>query len=223
MPLSSQARTILEQGLWLRSIDPAFAAAVLDAARTLQAPKGQLIYEILDPVGGLYGVVSGLVAARLDLDHAEVLTAHAFGPGDWFGEASFITGMPRQVTTAALSDCNLAYVSKADLQEICDNTPSGWRSIGSQSAISTGVAARVARNLLISDPRRRVRSVLTDLSGPESARRDLPLTQNDLAEMCALSRSAISKILHEFETCGFCQRKYGRIVILDGLFEGVMP
>ncbi|NDR56168.1 Crp/Fnr family transcriptional regulator [Aliiruegeria sabulilitoris] len=219
MPLSSKDRSILAHSVWLRSIDAEFARSVLDAAQRQTVRKGKLIYEMMDPAGGIYGVLDGMVGVRLDLGHAVVLTGHAFGPGDWFGEAAAITGMPRQVTVAALSDCDLVHLPLTQLQQICDTTPSGWRCLGIQSAISTGVAARVARNLLITDPRQRVRMVLQDLSGPGRTRRFLPITQTDLAEMCALSRSVISKILGTLEESGQVQRRYGRMNLLDGLFS----
>lgn len=217
MSLVPKDRSILENSLWLRSVAPAFTAAILAAARYQTVAKGKLIYEVLDPAGGIYAVLDGLVAVRLDLGHTEVLTAHAFGPGDWFGEAAFITGTVRQVTVSALSDCSLAHVPLAALQQICDEHPLGWKWIGIQSAINTGVAARVTRNLLITDPRQRVCSVLRDLAGPAGTRLSLPLTQSDLADMCALSRSAISKILSELEKNGLCQRQYGCIEISGGL------
>jgi hypothetical protein len=55
----SEIHEILTSRGWLAEIDPALAAAVVQAGRTLALRKGELLYNPEDNPGGMFGVVAG--------------------------------------------------------------------------------------------------------------------------------------------------------------------
>lgn len=205
---------LIAKSLWLRSIDPGFARAALHAARLVSLSKGNLIYERGDPPGGLFGIVEGFVAASMENAGTSVVTGHVFRRGDWFGEIPTVTGGDRTIDTMALRDCELLTVPLQDMRNICDCEPRGWRWLAVLTAINSGVASRIARDLLIADPRQRVVSVIRRLIDTEQLPFDLALTQGELAEICALSRGVISRILGALEAEGAVQPGYGSVTFL---------
>lgn len=79
------------------------AALALPSAQRLPAPgfaeaqlqqfePGASIYHLGDPPGGIYGIAAGALAISIAPGEGGPYLAHLANPGDWFGEAAFITG-----------------------------------------------------------------------------------------------------------------------------------
>lgn len=202
---------LIAGSVWLASVSPDFAHAVLNAAGRTGFSRGTLIYERGDPPGGLFGVVEGLVSVGMDDSKSSTVAGHIFKPGDWFGETPTVARSSRQIDAMALRDCTLLTVSMQAMRNICEKTPQGWRWLAVLMAINADVAVQIARDLLVSSPRQRIISVVRRLIGRTPLPVELMLTQAELAEMCALSRGVVSRVLGELEAEGAIRRNYGSL------------
>lgn len=200
---------------WLRSIDPGFARALLRASYPVSVQRGELIFERGDPPGSLYFVQDGLVCGRMDDAGSSVLMCNVFKPGDWFGVATALTMGPRLIDAEAARDSTLLRVPLRQMHDLCDSDPQGWRWLAILGAMNNAVAVQIARDLLITDPRQRAISVIRRSIGQDKLPFELTLTQIELAEMCALSRGVVSRVLGVLAKEGCLKLGYGAMTILD--------
>jgi CRP/FNR family cyclic AMP-dependent transcriptional regulator len=77
----------------------------------LQVPKGAVIFHQGDPGDEMFVVESGHVRLTLGTgsNEKEIMV---LGPGDFFGELSLLSGMPRSATAQAIEDCALLVISR---------------------------------------------------------------------------------------------------------------
>ncbi len=213
--MSIQMRDFVAGSSWLRAISNDLRDVILQHAKSTRFDRDALVYEFDDPPGGIYGVVSGVVAIRVDDSYQAVQYGHLLGKGAWFGEISAITLAPRKVGVTVVSDgAVLVSVSLAAIEEIASRSPQLWRALAGLAAISSETAIQSARDLMIRNPRDRCVAVLQRLSSTLGDDQYLPVSQDELAVMSALSRGSISRILSDLEANGQIKRGYRSIKLL---------
>lgn len=201
---------------WLRAIPKHLQELILQHAKSIRLGKDTLVYEFEDPPGGIYGVVSGAIAIRTDDADQAVIYGHLLGPGNWFGEVSAILGAPRAVGASVVSDgAELVSVSLTAMEEIAVRSPDLWRALAGLTAMSTQTAVQSARDLMIRHPRKRCLAVMRRLSSSLGDHKDLPISQDELAAMSALSRGSVSRILSDLEAKGRVKRGYRSIRLFE--------
>ena len=179
--------------------------------RTLH--PGQRLSEIGETSNYLFGVERGFVAIHTDDDHQLDVIGHIFGPGEWFGIAAILSDKPRFVGSSALTDVRVLQVPKIAFERLAQKHPILWKAIAVLSAMNAEVAVRVARDTLIKSPTDRCAATLNRLVGRQPLPCELPITQSQLADICSLSRGAVSKALAALEATGFIARGYSSITV----------
>lgn len=207
----------LSQSAWLNALPPALRDMLLARSTRLRLVRDELLYDFGDPAGGLYGVYEGAVAIRVDDSDSGTIFGHLLGSGTWFGEISAMTRGPRTIGVSVQSrECSFLAVSLADLDRITAAHPDFWRYLGLLTAMHAATSLQTARDLLIRDPRERVWSVLSRLDQSVGKWGPIPLTQEELADMCGLSRGAVARALAGFEASGQLRRGFREITVLRG-------
>ena len=102
----------------LADLRPAELAAVANNMRAYEVPEGAVVFQEGDAGDSLYFVTRGLLEARAGSSKLGRL-----GPGDCFGEFSFLTGQPRTATVQVLEDAELLELSTADMKEVVARQP----------------------------------------------------------------------------------------------------
>ena len=123
-----------------RNLQPREAEAVLARLQPSSAGRGTHILERGVWHGRLYIIASGQVSVLLQ-EHGErepVIIAH-LGPGECFGEMSFITGEPPTATIRAEQDTLLWSLPQADFLQLVASCPTLLRNI------NTILSQRLAR------------------------------------------------------------------------------
>ena len=113
---------------------------------------------------------------------------------------------------------HLLHLSSAGFHAIAQRDAEAWRWLAMLALMQNAVAFGMLDDLLIRDADRRCGAILLRLAGcrgpfamndPE----DVFATQEQLAEMCNLSRTSLGEVLRGFEKRSLISRRYGRIVI----------
>jgi CRP-like cAMP-binding protein len=211
-----QKQDFVTASRWLQAVPKHLQEMLLRNAKSIRFDRDALVYELDDPPGGIFGVISGAIAIRTDDADQAVIYGHLLGPGAWFGEVSAILGAPRTVGATVVSDeAELVSVSLSAIEEMADRSPDLWRALAGLTAMSTQTAVQAARDLMIRNPHERCLAVLRRLSSSLGDDQDLPVSQDELAVMSALSRGSVSRILSELEAMGRIKRGYRSIALLD--------
>ncbi len=83
---------------------------------------GQDIVHQGEPGASLFVVVDGLLEARVKAD-GQMITVGRIGAGDYFGEMSLLTGVPRGATVVAVTDVTLYELAKDVISPILQRRP----------------------------------------------------------------------------------------------------
>lgn len=198
-------------------------------ARPIHRKQGETIHGPGDDLSQLLVLHSGRVRIwHLDASGAERLV-RVIEPGEFIGEAAFVTGTRPDHFTSALTDVELCSFDHSELQWLVDQYPAiTLQMLRSMSArletaeqfiaelTTTPVAARLAR-YLIDLPRTRSASGEVELR--------LPLAKKDVASLLGTTPETLSRQLNSLSESGHITVKGRGVTLLNerGLFEQATP
>jgi CRP/FNR family transcriptional regulator, cyclic AMP receptor protein len=143
------ARLFGERG-WLSQQSPAFQRDILAMARLVQAKRGEWIFAVNDPPGGIYGVISGGIGIEGSGPYNLPRLGHVLRRGSWLGHGPILSGGGRRVQgMRALEDSELVYVPLAALRQLIGEDPEAARRVGQMADGGSQLATRVVSDLLI--------------------------------------------------------------------------
>ncbi len=214
----SDARSVLGARGWLAATPADFRDAVLGRCELRRIKGGTSVYRPDDPPGGLWGLAAGGVAIELASMDRGALFGHFAGPGFWIGAGPTVTRDPRRLGVVATRTSVLLRLPMAEFEAIAARDPQAWRWLAVLPIQQSLLAAGVAADLMIRDPRRRLMATLLrlaachgPLAGPEP--REIVASQEELATIANLSRTALGEMLRDFERQGLIARRYRRITV----------
>jgi CRP-like cAMP-binding protein len=214
------ARQFLKSTGWLGAIDPALADAVLEAGKLRSFARGAVLCAGRSLHGVMVGIVRGQVAVRWAEGSSDSEIGHIGLPGSWWG-ASPLWHVPREGDVRARTDVDVLQVDLRDMREIADHLPGGWQALGLLAIDTVGTLATAHDDMMTRNIRQRCILVLLRLSG-QRRHVVLPvhpspvvLTQDELARLANLTRSPVSRILHDLAGRGLIRIDYRSITVID--------
>lgn len=189
--------------------NPLFACLSLDDRDTLarrmkvkRYARDEVIFHRDDPAGHLYVIVAGTVKIALpDENGREVVVAIERG-GDAFGELALFDDSPRSATVTALADTEVLLLARRDFLDVLErNPPAMSRMLALLAQMVRRSSARV-EDLVFLDLPGRVAKCLLDLSEVAGERREIELTQEDLASFVGATRVSVNRVLADLEKRG---------------------
>ena len=181
----------------------------------------QTIFMAGDPAESLYLLIEGVVQICKDYGNYRRATVALLKDGGGFGEFGLF-GKDRQSASAlAMTDCRVASIRKGDLRLAMERHPGlavemfqvfseKLRHSEQTMAIllHRGVAARLASLMPVLAER-------FGKHGGDGAGLTIPLAHEELAEMVACTREAVSKALGELRSEGLIELGHRKITITD--------
>ena len=110
-------RACLAKHPLLRLLNSQQAEALLQTSAAIQFGAGEAIIEQGSDGDSMFVILSGECSVFISSNGSPKQVA-TLREGDYFGEMSLLTGEPRTATIAALSDCKMWQIAKADLAPI---------------------------------------------------------------------------------------------------------
>lgn len=228
----SKAQRILGSRGWLAGIDPALAAAVIDAGRLIELRRGEVLYHPGDEPGGMYGVVEGGIVLSTMGRNALPVAGHIVRPCSWFGYASVFDRQRRMLIPAANEPSLVLNVSLGEMERLRAAFPSAAaRAFGQLAMRGETTYLAIVTDLLIADAHRRLAAVLLRATGAETPDRPInipidpladlwagprgvPLTQAMLGELANTSPHTVARFVERAVQVGWIDWKYGRVRIV---------
>ena len=180
-----------------------------------------MIFTPGDPDDQLYFLLSGTVRLyKLYGDYKEATTA-LLKDGGVFGTLSLVEGRWQDVFAEAISEVRVASVQKAALTEVIKRRPDFAMKLFASFSERLRQSDEVIESLLHREVSTRLATLLLNLgdrfgeSDGTGIALDVRLTHQDLANMIASTREAVSKVMSEFQRVGVIGTANRRITILD--------
>jgi CRP/FNR family transcriptional regulator len=195
-----------------------FEEAGLRVVERRFGPK-DIIFTPGDPDDQLYFLLSGTVRLyKIYGDYKEATTA-LLKDGGVFGKLSLVEGRWQDVFAEAVTESRVAGVQKASLERVIKSDPEFALRLFSSLSERLRQSDEVIESLLHREVSTRLATLLTNLSDrfgeEDGAIIGVRLTHQDLANMIASTREAVSKVMSEFQREGVIEVRSRRIAVLD--------
>ena len=184
------------------------------------APK-DMIFTPGDPDDQLYFLISGAVRLyKIYGDYKEATTAFLKDSGV-FGKLNLVEGRWQDVFAEAVTEATVASIQKASLERVIKSDSAFALRLFSSLSERLRQSDEVIESLLHREVSTRLATLLVNLSerfGEDISADvliDVRLTHQDLANMIASTREAVSKVMSELQRDGVIEIRSRRIAILD--------
>jgi CRP/FNR family transcriptional regulator len=183
-------------------------------------PAGSFVFQQGEPAQAFLFVVSGRIRVFRTSPAGQELTLHYLGPGDLLGTVAVLQNRSFPATAQAVRDSCVGAVPGGDFRRLVEELPRLKDRILSLVAQRATLFAGLAQELSCLDAHGRVATLLLRSVGPDGK---LQLTHQELADMAALSRETVSRILGKWADAGAITLGRGRIVLRNpGLLEELL-
>jgi CRP-like cAMP-binding protein len=190
---------------------------LISIARRRTFRRGEVVFHRDDPADSLHLVQKGRFAVRIMTPLGDTVTVAVRGPGDSFGEMALVDGDARRsATVAALEDAETMAVYQAEFHRLRKEHPGVDRVLMAFLANEVRRQNELLLEALYLSVERRVLRRLVELNesyGREDG--EVPLTQEQLAELAGTSRATVNKVLREEQQRGTVALRRGRTHVLD--------
>ena len=197
-----------------------FERAGLRAVERRFAPK-DTIFTPGDPDDQLYFLLSGAVRLyKIYGDYKEATTALLKDSGV-FGKLSLVEGRWQDVFAEAVTEARVASIQKASLERVIKSDPEFALRLFSSLSERLRQSDEVIESLLHREVSTRLATLLMNLgerfgeANGSGTLIDVRLTHQDLANMIASTREAVSKVMSEFQRDGLIESRNRRVVIVN--------
>jgi len=192
---------------------------LLSIARRRTFGRNEVVFHRGDPADSLHLIVSGRFAVRVLTPLGDTALIAVHGPGDAFGELALVTdGAVRSATVTALEPAETRSVYRDDFARLQRRYPSVNEVLVRLLAEQVRRSNERILEAHYVDADRRVLRRLAELSriyGDGTSGTEIPLTQEDLAEMSGTSRATVNRVLREEEKRDSVELRRGRTIVLD--------
>jgi CRP-like cAMP-binding protein len=170
-----------------------------------------------DPDDQLYFLLSGAVRLyKIYGDYKEATTALLKDSGV-FGKLNLVEGRWQDVFAEAVTEARVASVQKAALERVIKSDPEFALRLFSSLSERLRQSDEVIESLLHREVSTRLATLLMNLDDRfgEDDLINVRLTHQDLANMIASTREAVSKVMSELQRDGVIETRNRKIAILD--------
>ena len=190
---------------------------LLSVARRRRFSRGEVVFHRDDPADSLHLVQKGRFAVKVMTPLGDTATLAVRGPGDSFGEMALVSEDARRAATvAALEEAETYAVYQAEFHRLRKEHPQVNQVLIAFLAGEVRRQNELLLEALYVPVERRLRRRLVELvSSYESGGGEIPLTQEQLAELAGTSRATVNKVLREEQERGTVELRRGRTIVLD--------
>jgi CRP/FNR family transcriptional regulator, cyclic AMP receptor protein len=200
---------------------PASDLASLATVSRLRAfRRGQVVFMTGDPGDTLIVVVSGRVKVVARAADGAELTLTVIGPGGVLGELSAADGGPRSTDAQTLDECQLLFVPRDQVWDICSRVPAAAQALAGSLAATLRRLTESASDLVFLDLPRRVAKVLLSQPMGDDGIIRLKMSQEELAHQTGVTRQSVNAALRGFERRGWIEVRDRAVVVTQAAALG---
>lgn len=191
-----------------RSLAPEQLEVIARHCKRKQISAGNILFREKEPGTEFYIILSGTVKIFTGSPGGEEKILSLFKAGDSFGEMALIDGQPRSASAAAVENCLLLVLSKADFLEVLRNNFDISLAIMQELGRRLRETNEHVRDLTFLDSRTRILKQLIQMANRTGIRKGSQITlrvvlnYDELSKMAGVKREDLLQVLHELQTRG---------------------
>ena len=219
----ARKKILLNRG-WLTTQTTDFSSALLEVTQRREFQAGQSIFFEGDEMDGLDGIVSGWVGVYSSPTENPPVLIHFMGPGDWGGGGSVLSEESTRISSpVARTDVKVAHISRKSLKILEAEFSDLRLRLMTLASIYLDFFTVLYADNSGKDIDARTRAALRRLLGERflpgcefpGDPLEIPVTQDEIAELAHLSRNAVGPILRKLEKAGAISLGYRKITVLN--------
>jgi CRP/FNR family cyclic AMP-dependent transcriptional regulator len=221
IPIADRIAVLEGNECWFGLAPKDFRDALLARCEWRTCAAGQPIYHAVDESADLMGIADGTVEFYSRFAAGDNPLLHLAHEGFWLGTGSVLSGGAPRVSVIARTDTLVARIPTRAVQALLESQPLWWRALG-RSALEYGdLAISAYADLLVADTECRCARTLLRIGGlryprrTHTERRDVLLSQEELAALVNVSRTTLVQILRSLERRGLITQGYRSMRIVD--------
>ncbi|WP_439626163.1 Crp/Fnr family transcriptional regulator [Shinella sp.] len=205
-----KAKEVLANLGWLSRQPESFREEVLRRAGLMRFAPGDLVYDLGDPPGGVYGLVEGAVSVTAGPLTAVPRLGHVGLPGSWIGIGAFISRGHRRIGMRAAIETWMMYLPLEAMDQMERQDSTAVRRFTEILMSDFDTVLQAFLSLQNMDADRRVASTLTRIAVEGVS---VPVSQAELGTLANTSRKHVNVALHRFEAAGWLTTSYRSIFV----------
>jgi len=202
---------------WFGAVNPDVREAMIRRCRRIRLAAGQFLFRQEGPPSGFFGVLHGVLKASTLSEGGKEGVLALLEPGNWFGEASAVDGLPRSHDVVALVPVEVLVIDDSDFGELM-RVAGFAEAIARLQARHTRVMYAMLEDATLRSTRARIvrrlqRLARGDVTMAPADRPVIHITHEMLAMMLGITRQTLALELKEIEASGAISQSYRRITI----------
>lgn len=209
---------LLDQSAWFAELDEPARSRVRSAVSERTVMQGDALGHHGAVQTAWFGMLEGLIKWSITGRDGRTVTLGGQSVGSWFGEGTLIRNAPRGSDLIALRDSRVAQIPADLFHWLRSNRPAFNDFLLRQvtERLYWFMGNLEAQALLATDSQiaRALVGLVHPLMNP-SGERHLQLSQEELANLAAVSRQSCNNALMRLKEAGVVRSEYGGVVVLD--------
>ncbi|WP_171211447.1 Crp/Fnr family transcriptional regulator [Ruegeria sp. HKCCA5426] len=206
----------LRKGGWFSNRSTAFQRDLLECGIAKDFEASQALYHHGDTVNGIFAVLEGGVQITVPADDGQEFVIHREGAGFWVGDLALFADSSRLVSVVATQTTRALFFPNSRVTKLVQEKPDYVRDFYALSHENMQTALRIVANLVVTGTEKRLALRLLHLDeGTSKSDGWIEVSQEELAEMIAVSQPTLHRSLHRLADLGLVEVGYGRVLLKD--------
>ncbi len=186
-----------------------------DVAVKRSFPKNTVLFSRGDQSDALYLLYEGSAKAIINDETGKEIVLSTIGPGEYFGEISFLDGEARSATVMTREPVQVLIVYKNDFKKILFSNPDIVFRLLKELLKKLRRSTEQIESLAFMDVYKRIANLLLQLAKPQNAKWVIEekLTHQEISNRVGSSREMVSRIMKQLQTGGYISTDRKKIII----------
>ncbi|MFY2826689.1 Crp/Fnr family transcriptional regulator [Ruegeria sp. MALMAid1280] len=207
---------LLQETGWFSKRSDAFQRDLLACGAAKTYEPWEALYHHGDPANGIFAVVSGGVQITAPADDGQEFVIHREGAGFWIGDLALFADTPRLISVVTTQETQALFFPHSRIAKLVQANPAYIHEFYALTQENMQTALRIMANLAVTGSEKRL--VLRLLHLDEGASKSdgwIVVSQDELAEMIAVSQPTLHRSLHRLADLDLIELGYGRVRLKD--------
>ena len=213
-----QPEDMIRNSIWAETLTPRELAQVCAESHEIHVKADTHLTQAGDAANNWYGVIDGVLIMTVSSAEGKESTFTGVRNGAWFGEGTLLKDGPWRYNSFAIRESHLVGVPRQTFKRLVQTSLPFNHFLLSQLNARLGLFISLVEYDRLLGPDARLARCLAALFNTDlypQTGRFVELSQEEIGQLCALSRQRANEALQKLETAGLLRIEFGGVTVLD--------